>query len=102
MGDGLRYIGGMKAKMGKELLAAMDKVEADKVRTPTLILLGEKDRICYPKGTKSFFDQLGSEDKEYKVYPEARHNLLMELPDTKTAMFDDVKRWIGARIGDKN
>lgn len=99
MTDGLRYIGGMKAKLGKALLAAMDTVDAAEIKTPTLVLLGEKDRICYPKGTKAFFEALASEDKEYKEYPEARHNLLMELAETKTAMFDDVQRWFGSRIG---
>ena len=100
--DGLRYLGGMKAKLGKALLSAMDMVDASKMKTPTLIVLGEKDKICYPKGTKAFFEALGLQDKEYKEYPDARHNLLMELADTKTAMFEDVKRWLGGRIGGKN
>ena len=89
----------MKAKLGKAMLAAMDMVDAAEIKTPTMVLLGEKDRICYPKGTKAFFEALASEDKEYKEYPEARHNLLMELAETKTAMFDDVKLWFGSRIG---
>ena len=71
-----RYIGGMKAKMGKVMLAAMDLVGVEKaeVKTATLVLLGDKDRICYPKGTKAFFEALGSEDKEYKEYPGRQFN----------------------------
>ena len=102
MTDGLRYIGGVKAKMGKSIMAAMDMVVASNIKTPTLILLGEKDKICYPRGTKGFFDALPSEDKEYKEYPGARHNLLMELADTKAALFEDIKRWFGSRIGAKS
>ena len=49
MSDGLRYIGGMKAKLGKAMLAAMEMVVASNITTPILILLGERDKICYPR-----------------------------------------------------
>ena len=102
MKDGLRYMGGLKAKMAKEMLAGIERVAtADKAKfkAAMLVVLGEQDTICYPKGTKSFFDALLVEDKEYKEYPDARHNLLMELKETREALFHDIKLWIGDRIG---
>ena len=76
MSDGLRYIGGIKAKLGKAMLAAMDRVDVEKseVKTSMLVLLGNRDRICYPKGTQAFFEAIGSEDKESKEYPGRQFN----------------------------
>ena len=37
-------------------------------------------------------------DKELKEYPGAFHNLLMELPDTRQATFEDINKWIVEKI----
>ena len=70
--------GGGKLITGSTTMASttMDLVGVEKaeVKTATLVLLGDKDRICYPKGTKAFFEALGSEDKEYKEYPGRQFN----------------------------
>ena len=98
--DELRYQGGVKSKFSKATLKAMEKVAAEKagISTPILVQYGDHDRICKPETTRNFFEDINAEDKELKVYPGAFHNLLMELPETRQATFDDINKWIVERI----
>ena len=98
--DELCYTSGGKAKNCKAILAAMDA--ADKAR-PTwkaavFVQQAGEDKLVMPAGTKQFTESLASGDKLYKEYPDAYHNLIMELPETKREVTEDMKKWILERV----
>jgi alpha-beta hydrolase superfamily lysophospholipase len=60
------------------------------IQLPILMIHGEDDRIAPPTGARRFFDALASEERELRIYPGLRHEVLFE-PEG-----GDVLREIGA------
>lgn len=98
--DKLRYLGGGKAKNVKAALGAMKAAEdiSASIETPMLVQQAEGDKIVKVAGVKAWMETVPAKDKEYIEYPEAFHNLLMELPETRDAFMADMKKWINNRI----
>jgi len=63
---------------------------APEIQLPLLMVHGADDAIAPPQGARRFFDALGSEDRELRVYPGLRHEVLFE-PEG-----EEVLREIGA------
>ena len=72
--------------------------QADQVKLPILILQGGDDPVAKPDDT--FFKKVASNDKTYKLYDGARHNLLIEI--NREEIYDDIESWVSARLGEKN
>lgn len=66
-----------------------------RVRTPTLLLHGEADRLCPPLGSRSFHGQLRGAGHRLRLYPRLRHEILNEPEQDQ--VFEDVLGWIEER-----
>jgi esterase/lipase len=61
-----------------ELMEMMERV-ADCLKNcqlPVLIIQGADDPVVHPKGSELLYQELGSEDKEYAVFPANRHVII--------------------------
>lgn len=63
------------------------------IRTPALLMLAGRDRICDNRRTGRFFRQLASADKTFIEYPNAAHTLEFELDPQP--YFHDLAGWVG-------
>jgi acylglycerol lipase len=84
------------------LLAATAVDVADSVRSgmgewsvPTLVLHGNADTYCDWKASKRFVQGIKSENKEFGVYEDGRHELLHDLEGDK--VLERVMGWIEKR-----
>ena len=66
------------------------------ITLPVLIMHGTADKATRPDGSKQFFDETGSSDKELKLYDGYYHDLLNDIG--REQIFDDIDSWIGARL----
>lgn len=66
------------------------------IRTPTLMLLGQDDRVIDPSGGRAFFERLGSSDKTLRVYDGMRHEPLNELG--RERVHDEIANWLRVRL----
>jgi alpha-beta hydrolase superfamily lysophospholipase len=96
--DPLVYTGRISARLGAELLKAMQRInaEANRIRLPVLILQGGADRLVDPDGARMLHDLVGSVDKTLKVYPGLYHEVYNE-PE-RTVVLHDVQSWIESRL----
>lgn len=62
------------------------------VRVPMLLLHGEADRLCPPRGSRNFHGQLRGAGHRLRVYPKLRHEILNE-PEQEQ-VFEDVLAWL--------
>ena len=65
---------------------------------PLLVLQGEKDKLVVPAGAKMIHDNSASTDKEYKEYPNAMHQLLVELEDVRSDVHTKILEWMKNRL----
>jgi alpha-beta hydrolase superfamily lysophospholipase len=85
-------------RWGMEFLATIDRVKArgTEVKLPILMLHGGDDRIVSPEGSKRFFEQVGSADKEMKVYPERFHEPHNDIG--REQVLSDIGDWLDAHV----
>ena len=85
------------ASFAAELLDAVGRTAQAgmHVQIPTLMMHGEADRICPPRGTRNFHSQLRGAGHRLRVYPKLRHEILNE-PEQEQ-VFEDVLAWIDER-----
>jgi acylglycerol lipase len=62
---------------------------------PVLVLHGEKDTATDPNGSKRFFAMIPASDKQLKLYPEGRHELLNDLD--RNAAMELITSWLRQR-----
>jgi len=98
--DKLRYHGGTKARLGWVLLQSCEIAQNNlsNLTLPLLVLQGEKDKLVVPAGAKMIHDNSSSTDKEYKEYPDAMHQLLVELEDVKSDAHTRILDWMNNRL----
>ncbi|RIL07758.1 MAG: alpha/beta hydrolase [Proteobacteria bacterium] len=65
------------------------------VHVPMLLLHGEADRLCPPRGTRNFHGLLRGAGHRLRVYPKLRHEILNE-PEQEQ-VFEDVLAWVQER-----
>lgn len=97
--DPLVYKGKITARLGAELLQAMQRIgkEARRIRLPILILQGDADQLVDPLGARILHGLAGSQDKTLKVYDGLYHELYNE-PE-RGQVLEDVGAWLAARGG---
>ena len=64
---------------------------------PLLIMQGLADRIVPPAGAKALAGRAGSQDKTLKLYPDLYHEIFNEAEPERTAVIDDLIRWLDAQ-----
>lgn len=84
----------ISARLAAEMMANMELVqkEAAHITLPLLLLHGEKDRLTAPEGSISLHEQISSNVKMLKIYPELFHEIFNE-PE-KDAVLTDMTDWI--------
>ena len=82
------------ASFGAEALDAVTRTSRAgmQVQTPLLLLHGEADRVCPPRGSRAFHNQLRGSGHGLCVYPMLRHEILNE-PEQEQ-VFEDVLTWV--------
>ncbi|MGC8627060.1 MAG: lysophospholipase [Acidimicrobiales bacterium] len=95
--DPLVWHGSVPARTAVEMhraaLAAMAAAPA--LHMPVLMLHGSEDRIVPVEASRRFFAQLGSTDKDLRVFHGSRHETLHELG--KRAVVADLVAWLAQR-----
>ena len=96
--DPLVFTGKITARLGTELLQAMDRVlaEARKIRLPLLILQGAADKLVDPGGAQVLFDRVGSADKTIKIYEGLYHEVFNEPEHDR--VLGDVEKWLAGQL----
>jgi alpha-beta hydrolase superfamily lysophospholipase len=98
LADPLVYQGKITARLGAEMLGAMERLrrEAGGVRLPLLILQGAADRLVDPAGARILYDGVTSPDKRLIVYEGFYHEVFNEPEHDR--VLSDVERWLDAHL----
>jgi alpha-beta hydrolase superfamily lysophospholipase len=96
--DPLVFTGKATARLGAEMLKAMQRItaEAKRIRLPVLILQGGADKLVDPAGARQLHDLVGSVDKTLKVYEGLYHEVYNE-PEREQVLCD-VASWLEKRL----
>ncbi len=96
--DPLVYHGKIRARLGAELIVAMQKLlrMMSQIRLPILIMHGTADRLSDPAGSKILYEQISSEDKTLKLYKDFYHEIFNEPGQAQ--VFMDMEEWLAARL----
>lgn len=63
---------------------------------PMFVFCGSADEVASAPATRSFFENVGSPDKQFKEYVGMRHEPLNELG--REEVFADISRWISSHL----
>ena len=96
--DPLVYNGKMTARLGAELIRAMQQVrtQATTINLPLLILQGSNDTLVNPAGAQMLYDRAASTDKQIKIYNGLYHEIFNE-PEHEQVL-GDVELWLEAHL----
>jgi alpha-beta hydrolase superfamily lysophospholipase len=97
--DPLVYTGKISARLGAEILRAIEDTIPPRMQTiklPILIMQGTEDRLSNPEGSAMIFDGVSSGDKTFKRYDGLFHEIFNE-PE-RAAVFADMREWLEARV----
>jgi alpha-beta hydrolase superfamily lysophospholipase len=97
--DPLVYTGKTTARLGAELLRAMQRVtsEAGKIKLSILFLQGSADRLVDPDGAQMLYDTVQSSDKTIKIYEGLFHEVFNEPEHNQ--VLNDVAAWLDSHLG---
>jgi lysophospholipase len=89
----------VRARLGAEMLRAMDEVAAGlpRLTLPVLVMQGSADALVDPSAAAYVHNRVGSPDRTIHVYPGLYHEILNE-PERERVL-DDLVEWLRARIG---
>ena len=92
--DPLVYRGKMTARLGAELIGAMEHVraEANRITLPVLILQGGADRLVDPSGAQMLYEKVASADKKLIIYEGFYHEVFNEPEHDR--VLSDVEQWL--------
>lgn len=84
-------------RLGAEILDNLDRVMglAPKLKTPSLLIHGEGDKITSIEGTKEFFSKMQVKDKALKIYPGYHENF---NETNRDEIFAEIESWLDARM----
>ncbi|MBL4847758.1 MAG: lysophospholipase [Planctomycetes bacterium] len=71
--------------------------DASRLTLPLLFMHGAEDGITDPEATAAVFERVSSEDKEFELWPNLRHELLNEVE--REAVRERLLGWFEARLG---
>lgn len=96
--DPLVFTGKATARLGAEMLEAMQRItaEANRIRLPILILQGGADKLVDPAGPRRLHHLVGSTDKTLKVYEGLYHEVYNE-PEHEQVL-RDFESWLDKRL----
>ncbi len=96
--DPLVYRGKISARLGFELIRAMQELKRQmpQIKLPILIMHGTDDRLCDPEGSLMLYERVSSPDKTLKLYDGFYHEIFNE-PE-REHVFRDVEAWLAARM----
>lgn len=96
--DPLVFTAKATARLGAEMLKAMQRVtaEANRILLPVLILQGGADKLVDPAGATMLHEMVGSTDKTLKVYEGLYHEVYNE-PEHDLVL-RDVESWLEERL----
>ena len=97
--DPLVYRGKISARLGAEILKAIEKTIPplmQKIKLPILIMQGAEDRLSNPEGSRVIFEGVSSSDKTFKRYDGLFHEIFNE-PE-RAIVFADMRQWLAARV----
>ena len=92
--DPLVYRGKIKARLGAELIKAIQSLPSQMLRIslPILVMHGTADRLSDPRGSEKLYDRAGSEDKTLKLYDGFCHEIFNE--PGREQVFGDMEAWV--------
>jgi alpha-beta hydrolase superfamily lysophospholipase len=92
--DPLVYRGKIRARLGVELIKAMDtiKQQISEIHLPILVMHGSADRLSNPKGSQMLYQKASSADKTLKIYVGYYHEIFNE--PGREQVFADVEAWL--------
>lgn len=96
--DPLVFHGKMSARMVAELFAGMNRIQAEagKITLPLLLMHGGDDAMTAPSGSQFLYDNVGSQEKQLKIYPGLYHEIFNEPEQAE--VFGDLLTWCDARL----
>ncbi len=96
--DPLVYRGKISARLGAELISAMQELtrKMSQIKLPILIMHGTDDRLCDPEGSLMLYERVSSPDKTLKLYDGLYHEIFNE-PE-REQVFRDMEAWLDARV----
>lgn len=71
--------------------------EAGQVKLPVLVMHGRADALADVEATRKFYQSIGSDERELKLWDDLRHELLNEVE--KEQVREYILGWIEGRIG---
>lgn len=84
----------ISARLAAEMMTNMERVQnqAAKITLPLLLLHGENDSLTAPEGSVFLSKNIGSSQKQLKIYPELFHEIFNE-PEKDTVL-TDMTDWL--------
>lgn len=79
-----------------EAAASRALAGASSLDVPLLLIHGADDPVTCARATKEFYERVGSVDKTFEIYPDARHETHNDL--CRDQVLSDICNWIGARV----
>jgi alpha-beta hydrolase superfamily lysophospholipase len=96
--DPLVFHGKTSARLGSEMLSAMQRVnsEASKITLPIILVHGSEDALADPAGSQMLYDETNSKDKTLKIYDGLYHEVFNE-PE-RGQVLKDVENWLESHL----
>ena len=96
--DALVFRGPIRARLGAEMIAAMERVDAGlpSMRMPLLVMQGTRDGLVDPGCGPHVYQLAGSPDKTLKMYDGLWHEIFNE-PE-RDAVISDLTTWLNAHL----
>ncbi|EDQ90479.1 uncharacterized protein MONBRDRAFT_24306 [Monosiga brevicollis MX1] len=98
--DPLTYKGKALAGWGVQILKSMLSLESllPTFTAPLLVMHGGADKVTSLDGSEFLVENVGSQEKELKVYEGMYHDLMHELPEDTDKVLDDMCHFIRSHI----
>ncbi|MFC1943211.1 alpha/beta hydrolase [Chloroflexota bacterium] len=98
LNDPLVYRGKIRARLGTELIKAMQILsrQMSNICLPILIMHGTADRLSDPRGSEILYARVSSRDKTLNLYDGFYHEIFNE-PGHKE-VFADMEAWLASRM----
>lgn len=96
--DPLVYRGKIRARLGAEIIKAIQKLplQMARINLPILIMHGSADRLSDPSGSQILYQRVSSSDKTLKLYDGCYHEIFNE-PE-RQQVFADMEAWLATHI----
>jgi len=97
--DPLVYHGKISARLGAELLDALERVlpaYLSEINLPLLVMYGGEDRLSNPAGCQLLYDIVKSSDKTLKKYDNLYHEIFNE-PE-RQQVYADMEIWLSRHL----